>query len=211
MWNSPLTRSRPRNKSPQFGDFCFDCAKIRCMKKVFLIIVLLCVGTLYFYTKSEPAIKPDLSDKTAEGSFKPDPSNATFAFDDGPVTLSSGRGEKAANSENTFSEEITLMDIFAYGDINTDGKEDTVLLLARYGGGSGIFIYLAAFVSGPVAYKGSETVFVGDRITPQSISIDNETITIKYLDRGPDDAFSTEPTVLTTKQFKYQDGKLQEE
>ena len=101
------------------------------------------------------------------------------------------------------------MDKFAYGDINADNKNDIVLFLARYGGGSGIFIYLAAFVSGPVTYKGSNTVFIGDRVSPQSISVKNDVVTVKYLDRKEGEAFAAEPTVLISKQFIFNNGEFQ--
>ena len=102
------------------------------------------------------------------------------------------------------------MDKFAYGDLNADGKEDTVLLLTRYGAGSGIFIYLAAFTSGPVTYKGSKAIFIGDRIAPKSLSIKGDTVTVEYLDRKPDEAFATEPTVSASKQFTYKNGEFVE-
>lgn len=144
-------------------------------------------------------------------AFHPDPSNATFIFDDGPITLSDGRSMRAATPQSALSEEIAIIDTVAYGDINQDNKEDTVLLLTRYGGGSGTFIYAAAFVSGPVSYKGSRVLFIGDRVAPQSISINRGIITVEYLDRNPSEAFAAEPTVLTSKQFIYSNStNLQE-
>ena len=144
------------------------------------------------------------------GTFRPNPSNATFIFDDGPITLSQGRNERAITPSSALLEETTLMDKLAYGDINLDGKEDAALFLARYGGGSGTFIYVAAFVSGPVTYRGSEAIFIGDRIAPQSISINKEVVIVEYLDRGPDEALASEPTIQVTKQFVYRDGEFQE-
>ena len=107
-------------------------------------------------------------------------------------------------------EETVLLDQFAYGDINADGKEDAVFFLARYGGGSGTFIYLAAFVSGPVTYRGSEATFIGDRVSPQSISINNTTVTVKYLDRAADEPLAAEPTIQASKQFSYRVGGFEE-
>ena len=137
-------------------------------------------------------------------SFRPDASSAVFSFDEGEVTLSKGRSVSASG------EETSLLEEKAHGDINNDGKEDTVVFLARSGGGSGIFIYTAAYVSGPVNYKGTNAVFLGDRVAPQSISIRNGNITVTFLDRGPDEAFAAEPTIETTKELVYRNGSLEE-
>ncbi len=107
-------------------------------------------------------------------------------------------------------EETTILDAKGSGDINNDGKQDAVVLLSQSGAGSGIFIYAAAYVSGPLNYKGSNAVFIGDRISPQSVSISNGIITIHYLDRKPDEPYAADPTIPTTKQLIYQNGELVE-
>ena len=180
------------------------------MKKI-IIIAIVIVGAVFLYTMRDNFLggnSAPITNKT--GAFQPDPSNATFIFDDESITLSGGRNEKAIVPGSTLTEETALTDILAYGDINSDNKEDVALLLTRSGGGSGTFIYLAAFVSGPVNYKGSEATFIGDRIAPQSITIKENVATVEYLDRRVDDSFTTEPTVHTSKQFIYKDGGFQE-
>lgn len=180
------------------------------MRKTIIIIILAAVVVFYTMRDNFSTDKTGAPITNEDGTFHPDPSNATFTIDDESIILSAGRNERVITPESALTEETILLDKFAYGDINTDGKEDTLLLLARYGGGSGTFIYLAAFVSGPVTYRGSNTIFIGDRVAPQSISLNGETITVEYLDRGPDDAFAVEPTILTTKQFIYKAGELAE-
>jgi len=174
------------------------------------VIIGILVG--YFITSDNfKTNNQDAAQNTSKkGSFKPDPSNATFIFDDGTITLSEGKIERTVAPGSALVEEIAVMDKLAYGDINNDEKDDTALLLARYGGGSGVFIYAAAFLSGPVNYKGSKVVFIGDRITPQSIFIKDGTVIINYLDRGPDEAFAAEPTIPMSKQFIYKNGEFQE-
>jgi len=181
------------------------------VKKIITIVVIIgAVAFVYFMRDDSPQEETGTPVASENGTFRPNPSNATFIFDDGPITLSQGHNERAITPSSALLEETTLMDKFAYGDINLDGKEDAALFLARYGGGSGTFIYVAVFVSGPVTHRGSEAIFIGDRIAPQSISINREVVTVEYLDRGPDEALASEPTIRTTKQFVYQDGKFQE-
>lgn len=181
------------------------------MKKLIVIIVLIILAAFFYVMRSNsPANTNQTPETDGVSTFHPDPSNATFILDNESITLSRGKNSKSVVPGSAFIEETILMDNFAYGDINADGKEDTALFLARSGGGSGTFIYLGAYISGPVTYKGSSAVFVGDRIAPQSISISKGVVTVKYLDRKDGEAFATEPTVPVSKQFIFKNGGFQE-
>jgi len=181
------------------------------MKKVILLIVIIAAFVIFYTTRDKsPTEQIEIPTASENGVFHPDPSNATFIFDDGPITLSAGRNERSISPGSTFMEETVILDKLTYGDINADGRQDTILFLARYGAGSGTFIYVAAFVSGPIAYKGSKTVFLGDRIAPQSISVSKGIVAVEYLDREPSEALAAEPTVPILKQFVYRDGEFQE-
>ena len=145
---------------------------------------------MFFFTRGDsPKTETDNTPRQNE-SFRPDPTNATFSGIEG---------------------EATMLEEKAYGDLNADGKIDAVVLLAESGGGSGVFIYAAAYVSGPVHYKGSNAVFIGDRIAPQSVSVSSSgTATVKYLDRKEDEPFAAEPTVPATLELVYKNGELVE-
>lgn len=176
------------------------------MKKLIILVVILVVaGGLYFWkSKTDTG---HITQPEPTNNFTPDPSSATFTFDDGVVTLSNGRNE---SDDSGILEETRLLDEDANGDINADGKLDSVVLLARSGGGSGVFIYAAAYVSGPINYKGTNAVYLGDRISPQSISISSGVATVNFLDRYFDEAFAAEPTVPTYKEFIYKNGVFEE-
>ena len=181
------------------------------MKKIIItIIVIGAIALLYAMRDNTSVNKTSEPTVDDDSNFRPDPSNATFVIDNESITLSRGRNEREITPGSTLTEETVLLDKFAYGDLNSDGKVDTAILLARYGGGSGTFIYVAVFVSGPVTYRGSQAIFIGDRIAPQSISINGGIVTVEYLDRGPDEAFAAEPTIPTSKQFIYKNGEFVE-
>ena len=172
------------------------------MKKFGVLILIIVVGVVVYMTRDTSV--PGLGiDRPQSGNFQPDPSNATLIFDDGAVTLSQGKGEKEF-------EEITLLEEIAYGDINNDKKDDAVTFVARSGGGSGTFIYVAAYVSGPINYKGTNAVFLGDRISPQKISINDDFIIVEYFDRREEESFASEPTILISRQFFFKNGVLEE-
>ena len=170
------------------------------MKKILAFLVLLIIVAVgwFLWTGRGSNSAPEI--KIAPATSKPDASNATFTFEDGPVTLTNGN-----------SDAVSLTDYKAYGDVNQDGKNDTAVILAQSSGGSGVFVYVAAYVSGNVTYKGSNAVFIGDRISPESISIDaSGNIKVTYLDRKPNEPMAAEPTVPTTKTYSYVSGELVE-
>ena len=180
------------------------------MRKIIVIVIILGIVVLFYTMRDKsPAEEARTPQANENRTLRPDPSNATFIIDDEQIILSAGRNERTI-AGSAIIEETVLLDKFAYGDINADSKEDTILLLARYGAGSGIFIYLGAYVSGPVTYRGSKVTFIGDRIAPQSISMSGGTVTVEYLDRGPDEGFAAEPTIPVSKQFVYKNGEFQE-
>ena len=174
------------------------------MKKFFLFILIIAAGGFYLWDSGPSNYETKDNVPSDNTNAKPDASNATFTFEDGLVTLAGGHKTEEGSNETDLLEET------AYGDLNGDSKDDAVVLLARSGPGSGVFIYAAAYVSGPVKYKGTNALFIGDRISPTSVSINNGVATVNYLDRNPDEAFAAEPTVPTSKQFIYKDGEFVE-
>jgi hypothetical protein len=180
------------------------------MKKLFtiIILILIAVGLWYlFHRTANVAPEPVATHTTTSSQTKPDPSNATFTFEDGTVSLTKGKSNDPIEG-SAATVETSLTDVRAYGDINGDGKDDTAALLTQIGGGSGEFTYLVGYVSGTVTYKGTNAVFIGDRIQPKSITIKNGVVTVNYLDRKEDQSFADEPTINTTKQFVFKNGEL---
>lgn len=175
------------------------------MKKLLLIIALIVVAlmALYFATSSSTQVVQNQS-----GGSKPDPTNATYVVEGEKVTFKNGLNN--TEEQDGLTMESRVLETIAYGDLNADGEEDALALIAQSGGGSGTFVYVVVYVSGPVKYNGSNAIFLGDRISPQSLSVKNGVATVKYLDRKEDEPFSAEPTVSTTKQLVYKSGELAE-
>ncbi|MBX4189201.1 YdgA family protein [Candidatus Parcubacteria bacterium] len=184
------------------------------MKKAAIIVVLVVIagiGGWYLGHRREATSTKQEPVKVAPTVDHPDASNATFLFEDGPVTLKKGAATTDVTPNGEVTQDTTLTDDIAYGDINKDGKTDTAVLLVQSGSGSGIFLYVGAYLSGVVTYKGSNTVFIGDRVTPKSVSVDKSgVITVTYLDRRANEPLAADPTVLTTKRFVYANSQLEE-
>ena len=97
-------------------------------------------------------------------------------------------------------------------DINNDGREDVVFLLTQERGGSGTFFYVVAALNTPKGYITSHAFFLGDRIAPQSINIDEElenVIVVNFATRRPDESMTTQPSVGKSVWIKLDPNTLQ--
>jgi hypothetical protein len=179
-------------------------------KTLYIVVVLLAIFGVWFVFNNASNVKPTAPIETKNTNFThPDASNATFEFEDGPITLKNGSNEENIVPGGELTQTTSLTNTIGYGDINGDGKDDAVVVLIQSGGGSGVFVYIAAYASSPLDYKGSNAIFVGDRINPKSISISKEgIITFNYLDRKANEPYASEPTVPVSKTYIYSQGKL---
>lgn len=185
------------------------------MKKIIGVIIVVLLGwgfwQLFKSTSNTPIPTQNATTtKPSTAVTRPDPSDATFQFEDGPLIFIKGRNESQIAPGSVAIQETELTKVIGYGDINKDNKEDAAVILIQSGAGSGTFFYIAGYVSNPVTYKGTNAIFLGDRISPQSVSIKGGIITVTYLDRKPDEPFDAEPTIETAKQFVYTNGSLKE-
>lgn len=80
-------------------------------------------------------------------------------------------------------------------DLDGDGREDVAFLLTQNSGGSGTFFYLAGALNKESGWTGTEAVFIGDRIAPQTTdSGEGRIVIVNYADRKPGESFSTQPS-----------------
>lgn len=81
-------------------------------------------------------------------------------------------------------------------DLNGDGTQDRAFLITQETGGSGTFFYVVALVNTSEGKKGTDAVFIGDRIAPQNLGVKNGNILIvNYADRKPEESFDVDPSV----------------
>ncbi len=179
------------------------------MKKFLILILILGVGYgLYWYKTNNGEVKKI---EIAPTVSKPDIANANFLFEGEEVKFKNGKSSAEIAPDSAVTIETSLSGDIVYGDINGDGKSDAVSLATQSGGGSGLFVYLLAYVSGNVEYKSLEAVFLGDRISPESLKIDaSGNVLVGYLDRQSTEPMSAEPTQLVKKTFKIAQGRLEE-
>ncbi|MBS3903092.1 MAG: META domain-containing protein [Anaplasmataceae bacterium] len=162
------------------------------MKKILAIlftIVFLVVGfyalNSYIYQQKQGKLSPALN-----------PQDGTYVLDGKVITLVNGEHtEEAAPGSASkiitryFGNEIRK-------DLNDDGREDAVFIITQTTGGTGEFYYVVAALNTADGYVGSQGLFLGDRIAPQTTeSGAGKIVVVNYADRKPDESFATPPSI----------------
>ena len=71
------------------------------------------------------------------------------------------------------------------GDLNGDGRDDVAFLLTQETGGSGTFFYVVAALDLPGGLVGTEGLFLGDRIAPQTTELRPDgVVVVNYADHA---------------------------
>lgn len=166
--------------------------------------------TLYTFVKNTipKVLESHLPTHSAK---KPGIENIAYTVDGTSVTLKNGKSEVEITPGSSSKTITRYFGNNAIGDLNGDGTEDVAFLLTQESGGSGTFYYVVVALMTENGYVGTDAVFLGDRIAPQSTEIKNGRIIVNYADRKIDESMTTKPTVGISKYLKVVDGKLVEE
>lgn len=121
--------------------------------------------------------------------------NVTYVIGGRPVTLVNGRAE-SESAPGSASKTITqYFGNEAMGDLNGDGMPDVVFILTQTGGGSGTFFYAVIALKTPDGYRGTNAMFLGDRIAPQTTEIHDGRAVVNFADRAVGESFAVAPHV----------------
>jgi len=89
----------------------------------------------------------------------------------GKIKLNDGIYQEKVVPESATELVIKLSDKMAFGDLNGDGAEDAAVILVSDPGGSGTFYDLAAVINSGGKANHAASVFLGDRVKVEDISI----------------------------------------
>lgn len=160
--------------------------------------------------KQDAANDPAAAQERPEADFMDGLLNLTFELDGETITLLDGMSEVEA-APGSASKVITrYFGNAAVGDVNGDGLDDVSFLITQDGGGSGTFFYVVAALQTEEGLQGTNAVFLGDRIAPQTSAIENGAIIVNYANRKPDENFTVQPSVGVSKVLQVTDGSLVE-
>lgn len=164
-----------------------------------------CLGAAILFAAAACSV-----DKPPESVLEPDqadagPLNTTYSIDGSQFALRDGHFEMPASPGSAAKTMLEIVGVPAFGDLNADGNADAALILVYQGGGSGTFYYLAAAINGEDGYRGTNALFLGDRVIPQFVGIQNRAIAAGFRDREPSESFASTPTIDVTR-YAFLDG-----
>ena len=119
--------------------------------------------------------------------------NATYSGFDaqpGPITLTDGvwTGEPFDEGGVAKPEVRFVGDFKVTGDLNGDGYDEVIVLLAENSGGSGTYFYVAVIGNKGGQLENIATQFVGDRVQLRGGRVEDGKVLLDVLRAGPSDA-----------------------
>lgn len=152
---------------------------------------------------------PSLQEDTFPAQHVPTSTNgvsykdATYTIEGTMVTLQNGVSEMRI--PGTDSKIVTrYFGNEAYADFDGDGRTDVVFLMTQEGSGSGVFFYVVVALNTPEGYVGTIATFLGDRIAPQNINVNERGhIIVNYADRNVGEPMTTPPSVGVSRRLIY--------
>lgn len=137
------------------------------------------------------------------------PENTSYSIDGTIVHLTNGTETTQAAPGSSSTVKTAIFEVSqSSDDLNQDGRADRVVILMQNTGGSGTFYYAAAAIQTGNGYIGTNAIFLGDRIAPQSVTMTNGMMQVNYADRTPDESFSVPPSQGKTLFAVYTNDRL---
>ena len=176
-------------------------------KSVLTIIVIAAVAFGAYYVIKNVDNTVSLKTQNDEG-LPNNPLNATFLIEDKPIKLTNGKAEQESAPGSVSKILTSIFGETLYGDLNDDGKDDAAMILVHQTGGNGTFYYAVVAINNDGYYRGTNAVFLGDRISPQNEEIRNGILMANYADRKPGEAMVIDPSVGVTKYMSLKGDEL---
>lgn len=182
--------------------------------KIFIYIVLIIavlVGGFYalsnyIYNEKQADVEPSPMETGTVSNYK----DATYVIEGQAIKLTAGFSEIEISADAESKLTTQHFGNEAFGDLDGDGAEDAVFLLTQDGGGTGIFYYVVVALKKPDGYIGTNAVFLGDRIAPQTTEIRDGKIIVNYAERKEDEPMTAQPSIGVSKYLMITDGILEE-
>ena len=133
--------------------------------------------------------------------------------DAGEATLEDGEFREPL-APGSAGELVIQLDKWAAGDIDGQGSEqsgdDAAAITIEQTGGSGTFYFVHALTADGDDLRDAGVAFLGDRIRVEGVSIHDGVIVVALLNRAPEAAMASEPTIAAIRRFALQGGELVE-
>lgn len=157
---------------------------------VIVLIALISLLTYFAYNRNTKTVVQKTND----------PKNISYRIVGENVKLENGKASSPAAPGSAsqivteyFGNEVNY-------DFDKDGRIDTAFILTQNSGGSGVFYFLVYALNKEGGYVGSEGLYIGDRIAPQTTELSQDPtregmVIVNYADRNPGESFAVPPSL----------------
>lgn len=136
--------------------------------------------------------------------------NIFYEIDGQSIMLKNGKAEVEITPGSASKSITQYFGNEVKADLNGDGTEDVAFLLTQDNGGSGTFFYVAAALKTEDGYGGTNAVFLGDRIAPQTTEFRDGEVIVNYAERKPGEPMTARPSIGVSKYLKISGDRLVE-
>lgn len=166
------------------------------MKKIFLTFFLLVVAAIVFVLLEKTTLF-DFSDGGKIEQLKPlSPKDISVAIQGEIFELKNGVVEKETVLGSATKNIVRVFGEPVLGDLDSDGDSDVAILLENNPGGSGTFYYaVLAINNGTDGYEATNTMYLGDRIAPQTVEVHDGRAVFNYAERKTGEPMTAQPSV----------------
>lgn len=131
----------------------------------------------------------------------------TDLVESGVVTLTNGEYTAPAAPGSAEQIIVRLLDKWAVGDVNGDGKPETAVTVGSSSGGTGVFISLVLFASDDGKPRELASAALGDRVRVVAMKIDNGLIAVELDQHGEVDPMCC-PAQRAVREFRLEGDSL---
>jgi hypothetical protein len=180
---------------------------MRKIQIILLVLIVIGIGLLATQKYWTEPFANFILQHNGEGVYIPtnNPLNMTFTISGRSYTLVNGKYEKeiAGAVSSTTKEVVFIFGQPVYGDLNSDGVKDAAMLITQNSGGSGTFFYVVEAINCNGTFKGTNAMFLGDRIAPQNLKIENGRALVNFAERKPAEPFTAPPSIGKSVYVQY--------
>jgi hypothetical protein len=177
------------------------------MKKSLIVTVVIIIAIAIFFIA-----RNQFSDLygSSSGQIFSDEKNSAFIIDNEKVRLIDGKAVLSITPNSASQNTYKYFGNSATGDLDGDRRPEIAFLITKDTGGSGLFYYAVVATRHKDGYRSLNTIFIGDRIAPQSTQIQSGVLTVNYADRNEGEPFTTSPSIGKSLKLTISKGKLVE-
>jgi len=166
-------------------------------------------GEMWRETTELPEVElPDKGDFEEPEETTLEPKNCNYLIEGKNITLEDGYSELEIVPGSASKIITQYFGNEGFGDFNGDGLSDTAFILTQNQGGSGTFYYMVVALGDSKGCEGTNAVFLGDRVAPQTTKVEGSKIFANYAQRKLSEPIVTPPSIAISKQLMVKGSEL---